>query len=126
MGEACSMHGSRRNTHKSFVKKYIRETLEILRITLDDTCMEQSPSREANRSSATQEIPRKFITALTRACDLSLSSARSILSMPLIALIFQVVTFTQVSSLKPCMHLSLPPYVLYALPISVFFIPSPE
>jgi hypothetical protein len=44
--------------------------------------MEQSPSWEANRSSASQEIPpfygtRRFITALTRARHLSLSWAIS-------------------------------------------------
>jgi len=55
--------------------------------------MEQSP-RKANRFSASQEIPRivkkfpafygtqRFFTAFTRARHLSLSSARSIQSMP--------------------------------------------
>ena len=45
--------------------------------------MQQIASVEANRFSASQEIPRilwnpKFITAFTRVCHLSLSSARSI------------------------------------------------
>jgi hypothetical protein len=31
-----------------------------------------------------------------------------------------VVSFPQVSTLKPCMHLYFPPYVLHALSISVF------
>jgi hypothetical protein len=49
--------------------------------------MEQSPSREANISAASQEIPRplwhlKFITALTRGCHLSLSFAKTTQSMP--------------------------------------------
>jgi hypothetical protein len=49
--------------------------------------MEQSPSREAKMSSATQEIPRilwnpKLITVYTRARHLSLSWARSIQSAP--------------------------------------------
>ena len=48
--------------------------------------MQQSPSCEANRFSASQEIPtfcgtRRFITAFTRACHLSLFWARSIQSM---------------------------------------------
>jgi len=47
----------------------------------------QIPSWEANRSSANQEIPRilstrSFISALTGACHLSLSSARSVQSRP--------------------------------------------
>jgi hypothetical protein len=37
-----------------------------------------------------------------------------------------VVSFLQVSPLKPCMHLSFPPHVLHVLPISVFLIWSPE
>jgi hypothetical protein len=37
-------------------------------------------------------------------------------------LVFQGVSFPQVSPLKPCMHLSSPPYVLHVLPISVFLI----
>jgi hypothetical protein len=37
-----------------------------------------------------------------------------------------VVSFPQVSSLKPCMHLSSPPYVPHVLPISVFLTWSPE
>ena len=49
--------------------------------------MEHSPSWEANRFSASQEISRiygnqRFITALTRARHLSLSWATSIQSMP--------------------------------------------
>ena len=50
--------------------------------------MEQSPSWQANRFSASQEISafygtRRFITAFTRACHLSLSWASSIQSIPL-------------------------------------------
>jgi len=49
--------------------------------------MEQSRSWEANRFSDSQEIPafygtRRFITAVTSACHMSLSSASSIQSMP--------------------------------------------
>jgi hypothetical protein len=39
---------------------------------------------------------------------------------PIYAWVFQVVSFPQVSPLKPCMHLSSPPYVPHVLPISVF------
>ena len=49
--------------------------------------MEQSPSWEANRFTASQEIPRiyrtqRFITAFTNACHLSLSWANSIQPIP--------------------------------------------
>jgi hypothetical protein len=37
-----------------------------------------------------------------------------------------VVSFPQVSPLKPCMHLSSPPYVPHVPPISVFMTWSPE
>jgi hypothetical protein len=42
------------------------------------------------------------------------------------AWVFQVVSFPQVSPLKPCMHLSSPPYVPQVLPISVFLTWSPD
>jgi hypothetical protein len=45
---------------------------------------------------------------------------------PIYAWVFQVVSFPQVSPLKPCMHLSSPPYVPHVLPISVFLTSSPE
>jgi hypothetical protein len=57
--------------------------------------MEDSPSGEANRFSSSQKIPKKFptffgtlrfITALTSARHLSLSSASTIQSMPHILL----------------------------------------
>ena len=41
-------------------------------------------------------------------------------------LFFQVAFFPKVLSLKPCIHLSSPPHVLYVLPISVFLIWSSE
>jgi hypothetical protein len=41
-------------------------------------CMQHSPSEEANRSSACQEIPRRSITSFTGVRNWSLSSARSI------------------------------------------------
>ena len=49
--------------------------------------MEQSPSCKTNTSSASQTFPafygtRRFITAFTRTRQLSLSSARSVQSMP--------------------------------------------
>jgi hypothetical protein len=42
------------------------------------------------------------------------------------AWVFQVASFTQLSPPKPCMHLSYPPYVLHAPPISFFLIWSLE
>ena len=83
--------------------------------------------------------PQKFIIALTRAGHLSLSSARSMQSIPPIPLpeipsyfyppiytwIFQVVSFFQVSSPKFSMHLSFPSYVLRAPPVSFLWIWSP-
>ena len=52
------------------------------------------------------------------------TSRRSILILsPICAWIFQVVSFPQVSPLKPFMHLSFPLYVLHVLPISA--IPFP-
>jgi hypothetical protein len=37
-----------------------------------------------------------------------------------------MVSFPLISPLKPCMHLSSPPYVPHVLPISVFLTWSPE
>jgi len=51
-------------------------------------CMEWSPSWKANNSSASQKIPCffygtwRFITAFTKACNLSPSWATSIQSIP--------------------------------------------
>ena len=45
---------------------------------------------------------------------------------PIYAWIFQVISFPQVSPPKPCIHLSSPPYVLHAPPISFFSLWSPE
>ena len=83
---------------------------------------------------------RRFITAFTSACHLSLFWARSTQNMPSIPLpedpskyfpptyawIFQVVSFLQVSPPKPCIHLSPTRYLLLASPISFFSILSPE
>jgi len=107
--------------------------------------MEQSPSREADQLSGSQESPRvlgtpRFITAFTSARHLSLSWTTSIQSMPshstswrsiLIlsspyAWVFQVVFFPQVSPPKLCTHLHSSPYVLHAPAISYFSIWSPE
>ena len=73
---------------------------------------------------------RRFITAFTSARHLSLPWVRSIQSLPphptswrsycppIYAWIFQVVSYSQVSPPKPWIHLSSPPYVLHAPPIS--------
>ena len=71
---------------------------------------------------------RRFYTAFTSARHPSLSWASSIQSVPshstswrsilVLSWVFQVVSFFRVSPPKPCMHLSCPPYVLRAPPIS--------
>ena len=107
--------------------------------------MEQSPSRAANMSSASQETTRicgtlKLITALTSACHLSLSWARSLHFMPphptswrsILILSSHLcvglpsVFFFQVSLPKPCMHPSCFSYVPHALPVSFSLIWSPK
>ena len=79
---------------------------------------------------------RRFITALTSVRHLSLpwtSSIQSITPHPTswrsililsshLRLVFQVVSFSQVSPPKPCTRLSPPPYELHAPPISFFSI----
>jgi hypothetical protein len=88
-------------------------------------CKQQSPSWEANRFSASQEIPRilwtrKFITAFTSASHLSLSWTRAIQSMPPHLTFWKYIlillshlrlrlpsgSFPQVSSSNPYMRLS--------------------
>ena len=83
---------------------------------------------------------RRFITVFTSARHLSLSWASSIKSITLhptywrsililsssLLLGPQVVTFPQVSTPKPCTHLSSPLYALHTPPISFFPIWSPE
>ena len=83
---------------------------------------------------------RKFITAYTSVCHLSLSQASSIQSMPshptswrsilivppIYTWVSQVVFFHHVSPPKPWIRLSYLPYALHAPPISFFSILSPE
>ena len=45
---------------------------------------------------------------------------------PIYAQVFRMVSFLQVSSPKPCMHLSSPLHMPRSSPISFFFISSPE
>ena len=82
----------------------------------------------------------RFITAFTTARHLSLSWASSVHSIiphttswrsililsSHLRLFLEVLSFPQVSQTKPCIHLSCPPYVLHAPPISFFSIRSPE
>jgi hypothetical protein len=102
--------------------------------------MEHNPSWEAKTSWATQEIPRilwnpkvhnrihkspppvPILSQITpvHAPPSNLSKIHFNI-IPIYAWVFQVVSFPQVSPLKPCMHLSSPPYVPHVLPISVFF-----
>jgi len=97
--------------------------------------MEQSPSWEANRFSASQEIQRiygtwRFITAFTSAHQLSLFIARSIQSMPSHSTFWRLILSSHLRlglpsclfptrfPTEPCMHLYSPPYVLHVSPIS--------
>ena len=103
--------------------------------------MQHSPSWEANRFSASQEIPHilcnpLFIASFTGARHLSLSCARSIQSMPSNRTSWKFIlilsshlrldlpsgSFPQVSPSKLCIQLSSPPYVLHAPPNSFFSI----
>jgi hypothetical protein len=55
------------------------------------------------------------------------TSRRSILTLsPIYAWVFEIIYFPQVSPLKPRIHLSPLPYMLHALPITVFVIRFPE
>jgi hypothetical protein len=107
--------------------------------------MEQSPSWEVNRFSASQEFSRilwnpRFITALTSARHLSLSWASSVQSIPPhptstrfilmlsshLNLGLPMVSYTLSFPHQNPGHASLPPYTLHAWPISFSSILSPE
>jgi len=70
----------------TFIHTYIRALLTYLLTYLLTHSIEQSPSSEASRFSASQAIPRfywirRFITAFTKARHLSLSWVRSVQSL---------------------------------------------
>ena len=107
--------------------------------------MEQSPSWEANRFAASQEIPRIFWNPNVHYCIHKFPPPVPILShlnrvhtptsntlkihlniIPPYAWVSQVVSFSQVSLPKPCIRLSSPPYALHAPSISFFSILSPK
>ena len=100
---------------------------------------EKLPSSHVVKKFPALYETRKFITAFN-ARHLSLYWAISIQFMPSIPLpedsseycppiyawVFYVVSFPQVSPLKPCMHLPSPPYVPHSTPLSFFTIWPPE
>jgi hypothetical protein len=100
--------------------------------------MEQKPSREADRFSASQEIPRnlwnpkvhyrihKCPPPILGQLDLVHTPHTPLKSHLNIILLSMPGPFRQVSPPKTCTHLSSPPYVLHAPPISLFMILSPE
>ena len=82
----CAISNGRRQYIIQIEQKLLitRTAMMIMMIV---NSMDQSPSGESNRSSASQKFPafygtQRFITALTTARHLSLSWARSIQSMP--------------------------------------------
>ena len=107
--------------------------------------MEQRPLAEANRFSASQEIPHFLwnpkVQYRTHKCPLPVlmvsqiepvhtpqpTSWRSIWTLsPIYAWVSQVVSFLKVSPPESCIHLSSPLCALHAPPISIFSIWSPE
>ena len=110
--------------------------------------MEQSPSWEANRFSANQDIPRILlkpkvhhrlhntpspVPILTKTNPVHVSPPTSLLQdpfwyPPIYAWVFQMVSFSRISPPKPRIHLSSPPYVLrlHTLPYVHFDIILPS
>jgi len=109
-------------------------------------CMEQCRSGQANRFSASQEIPRFLMepegslpqSQMPATCPypepapfsphphIPLPEDPSQYYPTIYAWVSQVIFFPLVFPPELCMHLSSPPYALHAPPISFFLILSPE
>ena len=120
---------------------YLRPCIHTYLLTQS---MEQSPYWEANRFSATQEIPRILrnpkVHYRSHTCPTPVSTLSQLDPVHnhishFLKIHFNIILpftpgspsgFSHVSPPKPCMHLYSPPYVLHAPPISFVSILSPE
>ena len=139
--------------HKQFVvrrsvcKKIDKNLMLVCRVMLGfdwlTNYMERSPAWEANRFSASQEVPRilwnlkvhyrihkcrppvPILSQINPVHGPPLphpTLLRSVLMLYSYAWVSQVVSFPQGFPPKPCIHLSFSPHVLHAPPISFFSI----
>jgi len=122
-------------------KCFIIIIIIIIIIYLLTYSMEHSPSWEANRFAASQEIPRILwnpkvhyriqncpqpVPILSQLDPVHIPTSHFLkIHLPIYAWVSQVVSFPQVSPPKRCTRLFPPPYALHVPPISFFSILSP-